>query len=140
MTQRYTYVVRKDGTIALRTTGSISCPAGCVLVESYDVIKPSEARYDFGTKTLGKVTRHQKAQRTRVVNGKRKDAEELRQAALADLKLLLQDEKMRRLVACLTSLHPLDVQVALGEEVRRAAGAGAETPAPLAVPTASSGS
>lgn len=140
MNEKYTYVVRKDGTVALRTTGSISCPDGCILVKSHNVIKPGEARYDFGTQTLGKVTRSQKAQRTRVINGKRKDAEELRQAALADLKLLLQDEKVRRLVSCLISLHPLDVRAALGEEAQRAAEAGAETPASLAVPTASSGS
>ena len=113
----FCYLVReKDGSIALRTTGTVTPGEGQVLIRSREMLSPSERTYDFATQQFVAKTRTQKAARTRAIRGISKQEAEGKQAARAFLVAFLQSHpELRGFLECLVTLSAEEIRATLGE-------------------------
>lgn len=126
----YHYLIRTDGSIALRAVGPSAPMAGHgqVVVSSEALHTPASAwTYDFATKAFVGRTRATKAARLRAVRGTSEDEAVAKEEARAGLRRFLQDRAdLVPLVRGLATLSMAEVQVILGEMT--SAPAGGESP------------
>lgn len=115
---KYLYVVRQDGSVALRTSaeGTYRCPADCVPVYSDEIISPlAGVRFDFEHGIFVRPTRAQNTRATRALQGKRQGEEDARLQAIVALRELVTTPELRSLVECLVVLSPRDIRAVLDE-------------------------
>ena len=121
----YHYLIRENGTIALRAHGAAPTPSkDQVVVSTEACYSPASAwRYDFETKTFTGRTRAAKSARTRLVKGVSEEEAVRRQEARDGLRVLLRDHpELHALVTYMTALGAADISVVLSETVAPAAG------------------